>query len=741
MIDPRIALTLLLLIAPPVAAAQSPLRCAGVDFHAARAVTLVADARDDAIVVEFLHHGQINERGSNVVVAHRDGDSGEFQPVPTRVMQLGPGDFCRLAFQTVGGERQYAILYGGEAINQPLPEWTFDEGLLMETRAYVDCDLNRLESVQRAFESAPVIGRAYVDAVRHAGNPMLLGDRPHFTLYSGTLFIDRAGTYGFYTSSQDASFLLIDGEPIVAAPGRHGPQTRVRPALRRDMKLARGPHRFEYLHAAAGARSVTLAAWVADTDDPRARPVPIPAAVFGGTRVSRLAAGPIVTPDGRSVPDFELIVAGDVPLPNNAVPLIAVRLRNESPAALLDSGRCEWQFGDGQQSNAVNPQHVYLRPGVYPVTLSIECDGQRHAITHRVQVDRPNTAERDPERLHRLDQYLHILGTYDPRKLDLLSLRQLVLAYAAKVHHLETRGWDVEAVAAEQADDPNRRVTRPAPEAVAAQAKQAEEQAQRYLEATVAKGLAGIEHPLSGRERARVRAPDTAGQASSGTPSLPSNGDSVFDLAEVIGSIARDRLARPEVALRAYHAAADRATGAADRAACLVAAADVSVNDLLLDDRGAKYLEIADRLIDQSGTDVPEAVKSRRDRVRGDLLASRGEADAAREAYRAAERRVATADDYTKRVARGGAYARSTEAFLREGEPQRAIEQLRRWQADFPAAALESQLPLLMAQYWLAVDKKPVAVACCRRLLTLRPNSAYAESTRRMLDGLTTKER
>jgi len=81
------------------AAAQS-FRRAGTEFHAKRSIELAPAANYAIVVTEFLHHGQINAQGTNVLVT-----GGGQQPVPTDVLQLGPGDFCRLRFQTTPGQR------------------------------------------------------------------------------------------------------------------------------------------------------------------------------------------------------------------------------------------------------------------------------------------------------------------------------------------------------------------------------------------------------------------------------------------------------------------------------------------------------------------------------------------------------------------------------------------------------------------------------------------------------------
>jgi hypothetical protein len=64
---------------------------------------------------------------------------------------------------------------------------------------------------------------------------------------------------GGYSGTEDCSFLLIDGKQVVAAPGAHGPVQDAR--IQGVMQLSKGPHAFEYFHAASGGHACMLAAW------------------------------------------------------------------------------------------------------------------------------------------------------------------------------------------------------------------------------------------------------------------------------------------------------------------------------------------------------------------------------------------------------------------------------------------------------------------------------------------------
>jgi hypothetical protein len=139
------------------------------------------------------------------------------------VLQVGPGDLCRVAFRTVRGQKSYTVFYDGPAPTEKPPAWTATAGLVLETRRLKPCDLGNPASVRAAFATAEPLGSDYVPAVGHRFNPIAPSPEPFLSVYRGTLQIATAGKYRFFTSSQDCRFLLVDGEQVVAAPGAHGP--------------------------------------------------------------------------------------------------------------------------------------------------------------------------------------------------------------------------------------------------------------------------------------------------------------------------------------------------------------------------------------------------------------------------------------------------------------------------------------------------------------------------------------
>jgi len=695
---PLLALTVVALVTAPICptrlAAQS-FRRGGVEFEAMRTVDVPQDKNYSVVVAQFFHHGQISPDGRNVVVSAHDQ-----KLVPARVLQLGPGDYCRLAFETVGGQFSYEVLYGGQPPEEgAVPAWTSNDGLLLETREYKDCNLNSLESVRQAFDASKRIGSDYVDNVQHSYNPFSLSPGPFLSRYSGYLRVGSAGTYGFLTSSQDCSFLLIDDKIVVDAPGRHPPMYQATRGTRKDIQLTAGAHKFEYYHAATGPTAMMVAAWEVAPADSKPKPEAIPSEAFRTAAIGRVQTGPVTTRVAKLVPDFLVNIAGDVPLPDNELALVGVRFMDISPNALTLNARLLWDFGDGQTSETPNPVHVYLRPGVYPVKLSVKRGTRTSEMTNRVWIDRPNVLKK--EEFHKLDDYLPILETYDPKKLDAVALGQLVLAYQFKATTILAPPEPEEdnKGKAEEQQEPD---AEPDPEKVRQEGEAKRAEALKYVTAAVTAGQV----PFVGEE------------------SAAQGDEDLIKLARLVGPMARDAVGDSLLAARIWHGASRKIVDGQLKAECEIEAADVAAGDLLKQDVAKPLLEAATAHLQKIATGP---LASRLQRVWGDYYAITGDGASARKFYGQAEAALGSSRTHIERTAWQGAHSRSTEQFLKSGEFDLAAKELRAWQDEFPADKIDGYLTLMFARYWAGRQKYAEAARLAEEQLAVNADSPHID--------------
>jgi len=140
-------------------------------------------------------------------------------------------------------------------------------------------------------------------------------------------------------------------------------------------------------------------------------------------------------------------------------------------------------------------------------------------IVNRVYIDRPKVLKE--ENFHKLDDYLPILQTYDPQKLDAVALRQLVLAYQFKIDSILAPSEPAEGEEAASDEQPQE-----GPESERASEKVAREREAKRAEA--------LQY---------VTAAVTAGQAPFLAERSAAQGDEdLIKLARLVSPMARDEM-------------------------------------------------------------------------------------------------------------------------------------------------------------------------------------------------------
>lgn len=715
----RLLPAFLLVFCSTIHAAES-YEVAGASYRAMREIE--GPTNKPILVTEFLHQGLIN-------LAPKDGDprlenAGKTvlvttkakKPVPFKILQLGPGDFCRIAIQSDGKTGSYLVYYGLPAGKSPnrdvkIPDWTAEYGLLFETRrAESQFSMDNVESLQKAFAKSSPIGADYVPTVNQGYNPLTLRREPFISRYTGVLNVKDPGRYAVVTSSHHCSFLLIDGNVVASHPGRHHRSGDARPELLKQVSLTQGKHRFEYWHATGDQTTSMLVVWQLNPPsvNKEMKLTPIPPEAFLGDAIARVNAGPVSLADQPGTPDFDFRVIGSVPLPGNEQHLVAVQFQNKS-TGLAARGKWTWNFGDGLTSDEASPGHIFLKPGVYSVELVSETATQKLSAANRIEVEQPHRFP-DPKNPPTLELYLPILEKYDATKLDADSLLQLIEAYQAKIETY-TNPSEAELAAAEAAMmqtevSPGETTTRPAgrapvrPRPAARQDDPKKKEVDKYR------------HLIAESVRAAlVDNPNFKGD------------NSVYKLALLAGTLARDNLEDWKLAGQIYVAAAEKIQFNEFAAECYALAADVSL-DMQNITAAKKYLDAAAKKTSRMGVGRPISTFYR---VQADYLAETGKGEEAREALEKATVAAETRSQYSERIALQGSASRSAETFLREGNYDRAIKALRTWQLDYPAAAHEGYITSLFAKYWLGREKYPQAAALADRQLTLNPDSPYID--------------
>lgn len=351
--------TVILLAALPALADPAPWWNA--DWACRREVTVksVPDTGlpgEEVGVATFFTGGLMAADGQDIRVTTRANE-----PVAHRVLMVGPGDQVRVAFALRKGTTAYYVYFGNAKAPMPDKELDIQRGVLMESYEYPAGPVARLEQVRRLFQQAkPLIGRDFRENIFIGHNPF--GPQNQIcTRYTIHLVAPEEGEYTFAISSSDASFLLENGEILIANPGRHPPQRDI--SQRKTTRLSKGLHKLEMLHVNVGGDPIAVLAWKAPADG---RVWTIPPAAFAP--VAQASLGVFEQRGQALAADFGITHAGEAFVENRYYQRYIFRDFTSlgKPADL----KLAWDFGDGQTSTKATVEHVYLAPGLYTVKLT-----------------------------------------------------------------------------------------------------------------------------------------------------------------------------------------------------------------------------------------------------------------------------------------------------------------------------------------------------------------------------------
>jgi tetratricopeptide (TPR) repeat protein len=363
---------------------------------------------------------------------------GGRQLVNSRILQTGPGDLVRLAFEVLPNEKHYYVYYGNPKADAPKP-WQPQRGVMLEVRRWPGGPApQKFEQLQAAWAKAKPLGADFVSRVSLGFNPFAESDTPAIYHYTGWFVTpDPPGTYPMDISTNGASWLLVDGKERIARPGSHGPIGHSRRPV--PVPLPQGVHRLDFWNANDSGPMMNLAAW----QPPEAKGFEaIPAKVFLPVTQAALIETDVV--GQKMAADFFAENAGETWWPDRYA--VRMRLKNLTKGAAPGRiGRAEWDFGDGQTSELASPLHVYLAPGDYTVTLRQTLAATSSTFRTKVRVERNWWKQMDPA-IEPIAKYADEAAQYNFQKLD---VRGLTAAVSLFQH--ESRKEALAAAAAELA--------------------------------------------------------------------------------------------------------------------------------------------------------------------------------------------------------------------------------------------------------------------------------------------------
>ncbi len=308
-----------------------------------------------AAAVTFSTGGELKPDAADLRVINQDGEE-----VPHYVFVSGFEDLCTVAFPVGRSRQEFNLYYGNPGARRARYDWEPRRGLLLEVRTMGRGPIGNAQQILELVRNSPEIqGRALHPCVFDGHNRFGPSDR-YISIYKGWLNCPVSGPYRFATTSDDASFLSVNGELVVQWPGRHRAVGNARHNA--SVTLPAGVHFFEYYHVEVDDLQVAEAAWQPPGQTEFAVIPPAAFAPFASAQVTAYRKRDDPNP-------LDFVFWQESCLEAEGTLLSAMRFEPASKSARGKTGH--WDFGDGITSDSRKPVHVYAQPGTYTVTLRV----------------------------------------------------------------------------------------------------------------------------------------------------------------------------------------------------------------------------------------------------------------------------------------------------------------------------------------------------------------------------------
>jgi PKD repeat protein len=340
--------------------------------------------------------------------------------VPSHVLSAGPGDCVLLVFALTPGETAYYVYFGNPAPPPPPPgtqDVVYHCGLLLQMKQWQGDRPHSAADIADQWENAgPILGQTFVDQPWYDKDPFGNQPRRIFKL-TGVLTARAAENYNFAGSAENFAALFIDGESVLVIPS-----TSKVARYHATARLSGGTHDFVIYYVRYGSNGQLALDWMVPGST-KYEPMPRNAfGVMGHARVGELEEY------GKTlVADFQTQYQGECPVQDGYThryvfsALVPANLAADAAAQL----KFDWDFGDGVQLGGRNVEHVFLTPGVYPVTLTMRTGGLSDAQTTRLSVQEQLSDTGPPQDSARAQGA--VVARYDPTRVTESWLPWMVL--------------------------------------------------------------------------------------------------------------------------------------------------------------------------------------------------------------------------------------------------------------------------------------------------------------------------
>ncbi len=297
------------------------------------------------------------------------------------------------------------MLYFGGNISRRMRSWSPTPSLLLETRRMpVGAKIATYRDWQKAWNgSSAVDGAAFVPQIFHGGNPF--GEESRFlSRYTGMIKAAVDGEVKFYTLSDDVSYVMIDGRPVLEWVKDKPPPRDPAKIPVADVRVSKGLIKVEYCHAAVAAPGAMALGW---NQGGNLANIPPEAWVHPG----KVAIGGFESQDGAPVPLGDVIAESY--LGYGGEWYVQVRAGITDPG---DDWKVEWLWADGRIDRGPEVRRLWM--GLEPVKVVLHLrNGARKIEGRRLLIIPREMAAASVNHSEQLAGFMKLLESEDPSAL------------------------------------------------------------------------------------------------------------------------------------------------------------------------------------------------------------------------------------------------------------------------------------------------------------------------------------
>ena len=361
--------------------------------------------------------------------------------VASDIVMAVPGEPAELVIDSSSGATHYWAYVGSNW--PPMHLTDTNQGVWLENRDGDGTVINKLPDMLQAWDRAPKANRRILIYSMFEGGNRFGPQANLLTHMQGWFDLPAATHLQFADSSVDASFVLVDGKEVVEWPGQHERWWGREGPPQGAVDLAAGGHVVDYYNAyiaspdgtpplscALAVKGGAFADWTMLTWDKHFfRPTVIGGAFQYQLQKDVPGAGTLVNAPALAIKWFngdQCVIRTDLA----DIGMIQLQLT----CLLQTKNEIDWTFDDGSTATGAQVTHLFLRPGMRTVHVSMKDGGKEVASLDQTISVHPDWANPTKGPDFHPEMFDDLLG----RGLPTLSGADLVSCFALAQHWLRT---------------------------------------------------------------------------------------------------------------------------------------------------------------------------------------------------------------------------------------------------------------------------------------------------------------